>query len=371
MYRKSLNSLKLKALLHTIFILFICLHSYSQCATGAAKNCSSASSNTLVGNTSWDNPGKASVSDNQFATATPTTLGDNSNYLVATGFGFAIPSYATICGIKVEIQRRQTGLYGVVTDNSVKIVKNGVILGPEKKLPGTWPTSRAYATYGSSSDLWGATWLVADLNSNNFGIAISANLNGVNVLPIAHIDHILITIYYSGILPVELLYFNADCASDHEVNIKWATASQTNNDYFAVERSVDGINFEMIDYVKGAGTNTQLLDYSVKDLKPSSGINYYRLNQIDFNGEHQYSNIVEVSCLLNDDEFISYPNPASERITVKGNGKVSVYNMLGENIYESDVDKEMSLDLSRHPKGTYSIIFDSSYKRVTRKIILD
>lgn len=361
----------MKALLQTIFILFISLHSNSQCATGAAKNCSSASSNTLVGNASWSNPGNASVSDNQFAVATPTTLGDNSNYLVATGFGFVIPSYATICGIKVEIQRRQTGLYGVVTDNSVKIVKNGVILGPDKKMAGVWPTSRAYATYGSSSDLWGTTWTSADLNSSNFGIAISANLSGVNVMPNANIDHIQITIYYSGVLPVELLYFNADCASDKEVNIKWATASQSNNDYFTVERSLDGINFEGINSVKGAGSNTQTLHYSVMDLKFFSGINYYRLKQTDFNGDHQYSNMKEVSCLLNKDEFISYPNPASEQITFKGSGKVYVYNMLGENIYTSDVDKEMEIDLSKYPKGTYSIIFDSAYKRVTEKIILE
>lgn len=362
--------MKLKTLLNTLCILFICLQANSQCATGDAKNCSAASSNTLIGNTSWENPGNASASDNQFAVATPTTLGDNSNYLIATGFGFAIPSGAAICGIKAEIQRRETGLYAVVTDNSVKIVKNGVILGTEKKLAVEWPTSRAYAIYGSSTDLWGTTWTSSDLNANNFGVAISANLSGENVMPNANIDHIRITIYYSSILPVELLYFNAECASENEVIINWATASEINNDYFLVEKSINGINFEMIDSVKGAGTNNQLLEYSVKDLKPSSDINYYRLNQIDFNGEHKYSNIVEASCLTINDEFISYPNPTSESITVKGNGRVSVYNVLGENIYESDVNEAMSLDLSKHPKGTYNIVFDSFYKRFTKKVIL-
>lgn len=360
----------MKTLFFTLFIFWFSNNSKAQCSIGAAKNCSTATSNTVIGNTSWSNPGYASISDNQFAEAKAIVLGDNSNYLVATGFGFAIPASATICGIKAEIQRREIGLYGVVSDNSVKIVKNGLVSGNEKKLVGQWPTSRAYATYGSSIDLWGQSWLNSDINSASFGIAISANLSGTTVLPSALIDHIQITVYYSSTLPIELIYFNAECISNQLVDVSWTTASQTNNSYFTVEKSMDGITFDVIDSVKGAGTSNQSLNYSIKDLNLKNNLNYYRLNQIDFNGNHQYSNIIESSCGLSANDFISYPNPTFESLAVKGNGRVSIYNMLGETIYSSIVEEQMNVDLSKHPKGTYSIIFDTSYRRLTKKIII-
>jgi hypothetical protein len=92
-------------------------------------------------------------------------------------------------------------------------------------------------------------------------------------------------------LPIELLYFQG--TTDAEVNhLKWATATETGNDYFTLERSTDGISFEEIGRVDGAGTSMQRIDYTFDDQNPSTGYNYYRLKQTDFNGQSTYSNIV-------------------------------------------------------------------------------
>ncbi|TND08384.1 MAG: putative extracellular nuclease [Bacteroidetes bacterium] len=95
------------------------------------------------------------------------------------------------------------------------------------------------------------------------------------------------------ILPVELLSFRGD-AGKKDIALSWTTASEINNDYFTIERSVDGTHFETIGTVEGAGNSSQALAYHFTDGKPHDGINYYRLKQTDFNGEFSYSGIAPV-----------------------------------------------------------------------------
>ena len=96
-------------------------------------------------------------------------------------------------------------------------------------------------------------------------------------------------------LPIELLYFNAQCETSN-TKLIWATASETNNDYFSVEKSHDGSTFENIGNVAGAGFSNTLLPYSLIDDNPYSDITYYRLKQTDFNGNFTYSDIISSSC---------------------------------------------------------------------------
>ena len=84
-------------------------------------------------------------------------------------------------------------------------------------------------------------------------------------------------------LPIHLLTFAAS-QSDNTVNITWTTATEVNNDYFSVERSTDGISYEVIATVKGAGNSETELDYKITDNSPVAGVAYYRLSQTDFDG---------------------------------------------------------------------------------------
>ncbi len=114
-------------------------------------------------------------------------------------------------------------------------------------------------------------------------------------------------------LPVELLYFNAEPNGNKVVDLHWATASEKNNDYFTVERSRDGLRFEALLRVPGAGTTSEPQIYAAVDAQPLPGLAYYRLRQTDYDGAFSYSHIVAVQMPLDRDKgFAVYPNPVLE-----------------------------------------------------------
>ena len=76
--------------------------------------------------------------------------------------------------------------------------------------------------------------------------------------------------------------------------MNWATASELNNDFFTVERSVDGLTWEVVDLVNGSGTTPLRNDYSTQDPRPYSSLSYYRLKQTDFDGAFEYADILSV-----------------------------------------------------------------------------
>ncbi|HEU4719336.1 MAG TPA: T9SS type A sorting domain-containing protein, partial [Bacteroidia bacterium] len=94
-------------------------------------------------------------------------------------------------------------------------------------------------------------------------------------------------------LPIELLSFTGTAEDDYN-HLIWSTASETNNNYFTLERSVDGVTYQEIGRQNGAGTTTTRQDYSMNDLNPVEGFNYYRLKQTDFNGNSTYSSVISL-----------------------------------------------------------------------------
>lgn len=88
-------------------------------------------------------------------------------------------------------------------------------------------------------------------------------------------------------LPIELESFQCIPTTNNEIEIHWTTATEVNNDYFIIERSIDGIHYEDMVRVNGSGTSNQPLEYIVADANPVFGMNYYRLTQVDFNGNRQ------------------------------------------------------------------------------------
>jgi hypothetical protein len=112
-------------------------------------------------------------------------------------------------------------------------------------------------------------------------------------------------------LPISLLDFNVQTVLD-DVDVTWTTATETNNDYFTVEKSIDGKNFEVAGVVEGAGNSNELLAYSFKDTQPFDGISYYRLKQTDFDGKYSYTGILSVqfNAKSNNNVFSIFPNPS-------------------------------------------------------------
>ncbi len=113
-------------------------------------------------------------------------------------------------------------------------------------------------------------------------------------------------------LPITLLSFEVQPVLENVV-ITWATASESNNDYFTVERSKDGISFEAIVEVDGAGNSNDLLNYKVTDFSPFEGTSYYRLKQTDFDGKFALSDVkaVNFNNPLQTPLWSVFPNPTS------------------------------------------------------------
>jgi len=165
-------------------------------------------------------------------------------------------------------------------------------------------------------------------------------------------------------LPVEFLFFNAYRDGEAmRVRCDWATASELNNDYFAVQRSTDGITFEQIGTVQGFGTSSFTHHYVFYDHEPYIGVSYYRLKQVDYNGQYDYSPIraVYIGTL---DLITIYPSPASETIQYLvasesgGEITVKVIDVLGrevinqtETITQGTNTKQLSV--AQLSSGTY------------------
>ena len=132
----------------------------------------------------------------------------------------------------------------------------------------------------------------------------------------------------SQALPVELLSFNGDC-NEGQVNLSWQTATEHNSDYFEVEKSRDGMNWQVLTTVNAAGNSTQLLNYEAVDAHAMEGNNYYRLTQVDIDGTTKTYDVINVSCSgAAKGYFSAYPNPSTGSFQVILNDK----NLVGSGI---------------------------------------
>ncbi|MBR7035003.1 MAG: T9SS type A sorting domain-containing protein, partial [Bacteroidales bacterium] len=129
----------------------------------------------------------------------------------------------------------------------------------------------------------------------------------------------------SVMLPIELSYF--EVAQDgNQIQFDWATESENNNDYFTVEYSLDGVNFNSVAVVGGAGNSTEQLVYNTTiSAEKYEGIVYFRLKQTDFDGQSTYSEARVLYVQGADDGIVIYPNPATTTITIDGGEFSNVY----------------------------------------------
>ena len=161
----------------------------------------------------------------------------------------------------------------------------------------------------------------------------------------------------SEVLPVELINFNGVC-NNNIITLSWVTASEINNDYFSLEKSNDGISFTLIGTVSGSDNSNMPIYYSFVDMSDENG--YYRIKQVDFDGNYEYFNVEYVSC-DNDIAYNIYPNPAKygEHITVSGNyDHIFITDILGKTIKSVIIDNK----IEGLPCGIYIVIIDGYYK---------
>jgi len=151
----------------------------------------------------------------------------------------------------------------------------------------------------------------------------------------------------NGFLPIELAAFTADF-SQKAIHLNWKTLSETRNDHYEIEKSSDGVNFSKLTSVKTLapdGNSRAPLEYSYTDNDVTSAIHYYRLKQIDKDGNAHLSNIISVEVHANDIKI--YPNPNSGAFSIDVETAVpnseietSIYNSLGQLVYRTKTKGE-------------------------------
>jgi hypothetical protein len=159
-------------------------------------------------------------------------------------------------------------------------------------------------------------------------------------------------------LPVELTSFTAQTTSEG-VRLSWTTASELNNSGFEVQRSTNQTNWATLGFVRGAGTTTEAQSYSFVDASASGRV-FYRLKQVDFDGQFEYSNIIEVNAGVPQTFALeqNYPNPfnpstaISYQLPVAGNVSLKVFDMLGKEV--------ATLVNARQEAGAYTVNFNAN-----------
>ena len=185
-----------------------------------------------------------------------------------------------------------------------------------------------------------------------------------------------------SILPVELSEFTADYIPEYNIiDLFWKTETERDNDRFEVERSIDGINFEVFQTLKGAGTTQMETQYMAIDEDPAVGVNYYRLNQIDINGNSKYSEVRAVNIMDDFYDLLStFPNPTSGKTEVVYNSYsveevyLAVSSADGRTIVNMPLQavkggNRFDLDLSEQHPGMYFITITTRDKVYSTRVL--
>lgn len=163
-----------------------------------------------------------------------------------------------------------------------------------------------------------------------------------------------------SIVPVEFVTFNASTA-ENGIQLNWQTATELNNHGFEIEKSSDGISFFNIGFVKGAGTTAETKEYKFIDNKfENEGVFYYRLKQVDFDGQFNYSDVISVLFSMPKSFSLgqNYPNPFNPTTTIEYSVakesfiSLKVYNILGKEV--------ASLVNEVKPTGNFNVEFNAS-----------
>lgn len=177
----------------------------------------------------------------------------------------------------------------------------------------------------------------------------------------------------SSALPVEMGSFTAE-SRGQAIELAWMTLSEINNDGFEIERSSNGSNFERIAFERGNGTTNKKMEYSFTDRSPFTGINYYRLRQIDYDGQYSYSETVAARVGTSSNaEITLFPNPVVENLHIYSEvkeAKANMFNSLGETVHSFNLNANLTvLDMSPFPSGQYILVISNNEERITKRFL--
>lgn len=178
-------------------------------------------------------------------------------------------------------------------------------------------------------------------------------------------------------LPVELLHFTAK-ANNNAAILTWATASEENNAYFDVQRSTDGINFETIGQVEGAGTTYDVQEYTFIDESPVNGINYYRLRQVDIDGQFEFHKIEVVTINGLKNGVVIVPTQVCNQFdvvfgeTIDATVEMNIVSVNGQTVKSEVINingNHQTINVSELNVGVYFIRMNVNNTIVTKRFV--
>ena len=214
-----------------------------------------------------------------------------------------------------------------------------------------------FAGAGATGTTPGATSVSPGWNFAGSSIAAGTH-NGLNVRS-------------SISLPVELSSFKAKLEKG-KVILDWQTLSELNSFGFEVERSSDGTHFEKIGFLESRGNSTSIKNYNYTDRNPLEGLMYFRLKQLDLNGDFDYSNVIAVE--FHSQSFSLFPNPAKNRIQIETAyteaAELNIFDGKGQLVKQVDLQKDqLSVDISELPLGVYMVVLSAGQEVFSQRLI--
>lgn len=245
----------------------------------------------------------------------------------------------------------------------------------------------SYLSSGYEYDTTANTWTA----KANYGGGIRAYTVGVSIQNIGFIGmgrsstgtQNDLWAYLPSSLPVQLISFEANAMNKKQITCNWQTATELNNNYFEVQRSLDNEDWNAVGQVKGSGNSNSVKTYQFIDdhsiVNLSTKNIYYRLKQVDFDGKFEYSKTVSVNTekLPTNNFYNIYPNPGNEQLTIdcfdnKEAKNIRIFDQLGNLIYEINTSETITIiETNQLSKGIYFINVRSNDNNYYSKIVIE
>jgi len=213
-----------------------------------------------------------------------------------------------------------------------------------------------------SSTLWSNINLAAAINDLSGQVSVNLVYSGANPA-VANWTTRIDNFQINGVaLPIELISFTGKL-QQRVVVLNWRTATETSNDFFSIERSADGRHFTETGRVQGSGTTAEPQDYRFTDDNPLPGLNYYRLRQVDFDGQFSYSKVVSVRVGETSGARL-YPSPATEFLTLQmekpaaENTVWEIFDLAGRLLQSGEFlaeNPDFQINVAALPEGLYHL----------------
>jgi len=323
-----------------------------------------------AGSTGWSSTGAggfAQVAGTDYQNNNPAGPGD-----CFSGTQWNTASTSLVAGATYALLvQNYTGSTGGITVSS----SGTALFGPQaaftfSDLCATDLSISVAATYANTQAGWTYSWNWGDATtstgttaSHTYAAAGSYNVTLTVTDPLGCTQSALASTVCT--LPIELLFFKGNY-EEEKVKLGWVTATETDNDFFTLERSINAKDFEIIGTVNGAGTSVIPIDYRFYDERPLQGLTYYRLKQTDFNGKFVYTQPLAVYINENTGNISVIPNPAKEDFNIcftavtNDEAHVKIVDITGKTIYRTSVlpsGKTMNhkVNISDFAKGIYFV----------------